>query len=66
MVKKRSITIDGHRTSISLEAEFWGALQEIAAETGKSIAEIVKQIDQDRACGLSTAVRIFIFNYFKK
>lgn len=63
---KRSITIDGHRTSISLEPEFWDALQEISAETGESIASIIKRVDENRTCGLSTAVRIFLFNYFKK
>ena len=45
---KRSFTLDGHRTSISLEAPFWEALQEVAAGQGLSVAALVQDIDHRR------------------
>jgi predicted DNA-binding ribbon-helix-helix protein len=65
-MKKRSITIDGHRTSISLEDEFWQALKEIAQEQELSIAQVVKILDTSRDYGLSSAIRIFVFNHYRK
>ncbi len=49
---KRSITIAGHRTSLSLEPVFWQALQRLAAQRGVSVAALVKSIDEDRAQAL--------------
>jgi len=65
-MKKRSLTIDGHRTSISLEDEFWEGLKRIAQERNVSLVEIVKKIDESRKCGLSSAIRVFVFNYYMK
>jgi predicted DNA-binding ribbon-helix-helix protein len=65
-MKKRSLTIDGHRTSISLEDEFWEGLKRIAQERNVSLVEIVKKIDESRMCGLSSAIRVFVFNYYMK
>ncbi len=45
---KRSLTIARHRTSISLEDEFWEALSDLAREEGKSIASLVGEIDKRR------------------
>ena len=59
--RKRSLTIAGHRTSISLEEGFWNALKDIARRQRRSIPEIVAEIDSSRgATGLSSAVRSFI------
>lgn len=64
--KKRSLTIAGHRTSISLETPFWDALKDIASHEGQSVSEIVRDIDQQRgALGLSAAVRIRVLEYYK-
>lgn len=64
---KRSFTIGGHRTSISLEAPFWEALREIAKLEKKSLAQLVQGVDVGRDDGgLSSAVRIWILNYFRK
>lgn len=64
--KKRSLTIAGHRTSISLETPFWDALKDIASREGQSVSEIVRDIDQQRgALGLSAAVRIRVLEYYK-
>lgn len=64
---KRSFSIRGHRTSISLEAAFWDALVEIAAERSVPLAQLVGAIDAARGdAGLSGAVRIHILDYFRR
>ncbi len=58
---KRSLTIAGHRTSLSLEPEFWEALQQAAAARGLSVAALVNEIDQARGDrNLSSAVRVWL------
>ena len=59
-MKKRSLTIYGHRTSISLEEPFWETLTEIAKARQQSVASLVQMIDKERSGGLSSAIRIFI------
>ena len=59
-VKKRSVEIAGHRTSLSLEEAFWRALKRIAAQDGVSINRLIERIDRERAGNLSSAVRIYI------
>jgi predicted DNA-binding ribbon-helix-helix protein len=65
---KRSFSIKGHRTSISLEAPFWDALRDAAAEQKLTLAGLVAQIDDRRGDdgGLSTAVRIWVLDYFRR
>ncbi len=59
---KRSFTIGGHRTSISLEAPFWEALKAAASHEGVPVSRLVARIDKDRGgCGLSSAVRMWLF-----
>jgi predicted DNA-binding ribbon-helix-helix protein len=60
MMKKRSITIHGHRTSVSLEEPFWTVLHAIAAQRGLSLASLVQMIDKERDGGLSSALRLFV------
>ncbi len=63
---KRSVTIAGHRTSLSLEDPFWIALQEIAAERERPLAALIQEIDKSRAgLNLSAALRVFVLDYFK-
>jgi predicted DNA-binding ribbon-helix-helix protein len=58
---KRSFTIGGHRTSISLEAAFWDALKAAAAEEGVPVSRLIARIDAERAgCGLSSAIRVWL------
>lgn len=58
---KRSITIAGHRTSLSLEPEFWAALLSEAKARGWSVARLIGEIDRGRAGrNLSSAVRVFL------
>ena len=60
---KHSLTIAGHRTSLSLEPEFWTVLQEAAARRNLTIAGLVSEIDRDRAGrNLSSAIRVWILN----
>ena len=59
---KRSLTSAGHRTSLSLEPEFWEALQAAAAQRGMTVAGLVAEIDQARGeRNLSSAVRVWLF-----
>ncbi len=58
---KRSLTIAGHRTSLSLEPEFWDALKQAADNDGKSLAALVGEIDAARQRrNLSSAVRVWV------
>ncbi|SFR04878.1 ribbon-helix-helix domain-containing protein [Poseidonocella sedimentorum] len=65
--QKHSLTLRGHRTSVSLEAEFWAAFREIAATRGQTINELAAQIDEDRGTdsGLASAIRIHVLRHFR-
>ncbi|MDX8353516.1 ribbon-helix-helix domain-containing protein [Cognatiyoonia sp. IB215182] len=59
---KRSLTIRGHRTSVSLEDIFWDAFRAIAAKDGKTINGLAAEIDANRRdIGLASALRIYVF-----
>ena len=65
LLEKHSVVIAGHRTSITLEAAFWRALKDIARAQGRSISELVAQIDRARGeydppPNLSSALRVFV------
>ncbi len=63
---KRSFSIAGHRTSISLEAAFWAALQDAAARERLPVAQLVARIDGDRdGASLSSAVRVWLLHYYR-
>jgi predicted DNA-binding ribbon-helix-helix protein len=60
-VVKRSISIAGHRTSVSLEAPFWDALKDLAAARGTSVQALVGEVDAGRgSANLSSALRVFV------
>ncbi len=59
-LKKRSVDIDGHRTSVSVEAPFWDALREIAERKNLSVNQLIAEIDKDRAGNLSSAIRVYV------
>jgi predicted DNA-binding ribbon-helix-helix protein len=59
-MRKHSLVIAGHATSVSLEPEFWDALKEIAEKRGLSLAALVAEIDAGRAENLSSALRLFV------
>ena len=61
-VVKRSVSIAGHRTSISLEEPFWEGLREIAARESLSVQALIGRIDAERGeQNLSSAIRVFVF-----
>jgi predicted DNA-binding ribbon-helix-helix protein len=65
LVIKRSIIIDGQKTSVSLENEFWDGLREIASRQNVALSTLIKQIDSGRTTdNLSSAIRVFVFNHF--
>ncbi|MEO1205835.1 MAG: ribbon-helix-helix domain-containing protein [Pseudomonadota bacterium] len=65
--KKRSFTIRGHRTSVSLEDEFWQCLKELAEREGTSTAALITKIDAQRSqVGLSSAVRTHILRELRR
>ena len=62
--KKHSLTLKGHRTSVSLEDPFWNAFRDIAKERCIPINELAASIDNHRGvdCGLASAIRLFVLN----
>ncbi|MFG5382095.1 MULTISPECIES: ribbon-helix-helix domain-containing protein [unclassified Yoonia] len=59
---KRSLTLRGHRTSVSLEDIFWDAFRQIAEEDGKTINGLAAEIDEGRGdIGLASALRVYVF-----
>jgi predicted DNA-binding ribbon-helix-helix protein len=66
LVVKRSIALAGHKTSISLEHDFWSALKDIAGGRDMTLSELVGRIDAERTAGnLSSAVRLFVLEHFR-
>jgi predicted DNA-binding ribbon-helix-helix protein len=64
LIVKRSIVIDGHKTSVSIEGAFWSDLKEIAHAQETTLSELVAKIDQTRERGsLSSAIRVFILEH---
>ena len=66
--KKRSLTLRGHRTSVSLEDEFWQAFREIAAKSNRSVNDLAAEIDEKRgmSIGLASAIRLFVLAHFRQ
>jgi predicted DNA-binding ribbon-helix-helix protein len=65
-VLKRSIVVAGHKTSVSLEDEFWESLKEIASERGVTLGELVRTIDGNRNhTNLSSAIRLFVLGVYR-
>ena len=65
MLIKKSITLKKHRTSLSLEIEFWEALNKIAENKKSSIQSLISEIDINRKSSLASSTRVFILQYYK-
>ncbi len=59
-LKKHSVVIAGHQTSVTLENIFWNKLKEIATTENKSIKALITEIDSTRKTNLSSAIRVYI------
>jgi predicted DNA-binding ribbon-helix-helix protein len=65
-VKKRSIVIGRHKTSISLEDNFWTGLRQIARERATTASELIGMLDVERNGGnLSSAIRVFVLDHYR-
>ncbi len=64
---KHSLTLKGHRTSVSLEREFWAAFRSIAQAQRVALNELAAQIDTDRGVdsGLASAIRVFVLQHYQ-
>ena len=64
---KHSVTLRGHRTSISLEPPFWQAFRDIATERGLTLNQLVAEIDEgrDQDIGLASAIRVFVLARYR-
>ena len=64
--EKHSLTLRGHRTSVSLEAEFWRAFRSIAEERGLTLNALAAEVDEGRDpdVGLASAIRVFVLRRY--
>jgi predicted DNA-binding ribbon-helix-helix protein len=65
MLIKKSITLKKHRTSLSLETEFWEALNKIVENEKSSIQSLISEIDVNRKSSLASSTRVYILQYYK-
>jgi predicted DNA-binding ribbon-helix-helix protein len=67
MVSKRSVTLRGHATSVSLEDEFWTELKRMASVEGIALGELIERVDGSRgAANLSSALRLTVLRHLRK
>lgn len=65
--EKHSLTLKGHRTSVSLEPEFWQAFRAIAKEKRRAINDLAAEIDVGRGAGrgLASAIRVYVLHHMQ-
>ena len=66
MLIKKSITIKIHRTSLSLEKEFWDALKIIVKERNCSLETLITKIDSNRKTSLASSIRVYLLKFYMK
>jgi predicted DNA-binding ribbon-helix-helix protein len=66
-ILKRSIVVSGHKTSVSLEDEFWTGLREIAVLQQKTLSDLIAGIEEERrkVSNLSSAIRLFVLRHYR-
>ncbi|MCC7275129.1 MAG: ribbon-helix-helix domain-containing protein [Alphaproteobacteria bacterium] len=64
-MRKHSVVIAGHRTSVSMETAFWEALRVIAEAEGRSVSALIADIDRKRTGNLSGAIRVFVLRRYQ-
>jgi predicted DNA-binding ribbon-helix-helix protein len=65
-LRKRSVLIAGHKTSVSLEGAFWQELRAIAAERDMPLGRLIEEIDMTRGGNLSSAIRLFVLDRLRE
>jgi predicted DNA-binding ribbon-helix-helix protein len=66
LIRKRSIILDGHKTSVSLEDAFWQAFKEIAGRKKTTVFRLASEVDRQRECdNLSSAIRLFVLAHYQ-
>ena len=67
-VVKRSLVVGGHKTSVSLEDDFWIGLKEVAGTRQTTVSNLVSAIDQGRGktANLSSAIRLYVLQYYRE
>ena len=66
MLIKKSITIKKHRTSLSLEKEFWDALKIVSKEHKSSLETLITKIDSNRITSLASSIRVYLLKFYMK
>jgi predicted DNA-binding ribbon-helix-helix protein len=66
MVVKRSVVINHHKTSVSLEDAFWKGIKSIAAARNMTLSDLVATVNSDRRQGnLSSALRLYVLEHYR-
>ena len=65
-LRKRSVLVAGHKTSVSLEAAFWDELRVIAAARKTSVNGLIAEIDESRTGNLSSAIRLYVLDWLRR
>ena len=65
-LRKHSVKLSGHSTSLSLEGVYWDALRSVAESSGLSVTRLIEQIDRQRSGNLSSAVRVYLLRYYQE
>lgn len=61
--QKRSVSLHGHKTSVSLEKAFWDVLEKIAQAQSISLSQLIKNVDENRQGNLASALRLYALGY---
>jgi predicted DNA-binding ribbon-helix-helix protein len=65
-LRKRSVRLAGHKTSVSLEAAFWDELRAIAEARELSLNALIGEIDLARSGNLSSAIRLYVLDWLRR
>lgn len=65
-LKKRSLSLAGHRTSVSLELDFWVELERLADKRGLALAALIAEVDGARSQNLASALRLYVLAALKE
>lgn len=62
-MRKHSVELSGHRTSIAIEDEFWFELKKIAEQKNTSLRQLLIQLDNNRTNNLASTIRVFVLKH---